>query len=105
MRKPPPYLLIVIARLVVVVGLEGQLGVALCAPEAAAVEEGVVLEGPDLVRRVDHLATAQAVAVHVVRLEHGEAGSRWARSSVCWHFCRHRCHLQKESQKIGTQGN
>ena len=36
-------------------------------------EEGVVLEGADLVRGVDHLVAAQAVAVHVVCLEHGEA--------------------------------
>ena len=74
MRKPPPYLLIVIARLVVVVGLQGQLGVTLRTPEAAAVEEGVVLEGADLVGGVDRLVAAQAVAVHVVCLEHGGGG-------------------------------
>ena len=33
-------------------------------------EEGVVLQGPDLVRGIDRLAATQAVAVHVVCLEH-----------------------------------
>ena len=67
-------LLVVVAALVVVVGLEGQLGAALHAAETAGVEEGVVLEGPDLVGGVDRLAAPQAVAVHVVRLEHRGAG-------------------------------
>jgi hypothetical protein len=33
-------------------------------------EEGVVFQGPDLVCRIDCLTTAEAVAVHVVGLEH-----------------------------------
>ena len=92
MRKPPPYLLIVIARLVVVVGLQGQLGVTLGTPEAAAVEEGVVLEGADLVGGVDRLAAPQAAVVDVVaRAEHGgrrqhhlgRGRKRWRRGRRC----------------------
>ncbi len=44
--------------LIVEVGLECQLGRALDASEAAAVEEGEVLEGSDLVRRVDRLCAS-----------------------------------------------
>jgi hypothetical protein len=50
--------------------LESELGAAFYASEAAAVEEGVVLEGPDLVGGVDCLPAPEAVAVHVVGLEH-----------------------------------
>ncbi len=34
-------------------------------------KERVILERPDFVRRVDSLSAPEAVAVHVVRLEHG----------------------------------
>ena len=59
-------------HLIVEVGLECELGVALDAPEAARVEEGVVLERADLVGGVDRLAAPQAAVVDVVaRAEHG----------------------------------
>ena len=59
-------------HLIVEVGLERELAVADEAPEAARVEEGVVLERADLVRGVDRLATPQAGVVDVVaRAEHG----------------------------------
>jgi hypothetical protein len=35
------------------------------------VKKRVILERPDFVRRVDRLPAPEAVAVHVVRLEHG----------------------------------
>ena len=58
-------------HLVVEVGLECELAVADEAPEAARVEEGVVLERADLVGGVDRLAAPQARVVDVVaRAEH-----------------------------------
>ena len=61
-----------LTHLIVEVGLECELGVALDAPEAARVEEGVVLERADLVGGVDRLAAPQAAVVDVVaRAEHG----------------------------------
>jgi hypothetical protein len=50
--------------------LEGKFWAAFHASEAAAVKKRVVLERPDFVRRVDRLPAPEAVAVHVVRLEH-----------------------------------
>ena len=67
-------LLVVGRELVVVIGLQGELGAAHHAPEAAAVEECVVLQRADLVGGVDHLPAPQAVGVHVVRFEHVGGG-------------------------------
>ena len=52
-------------HLVVEVGLECELAVADEAPEAARVEEGVVLERADLVGGVDRLAAPEAAVLHV----------------------------------------
>ena len=51
---------VLLTVLVVLVGAQGELGVAHYAAEAARVEEGEVLQGPDLVGRVDRLAAAEA---------------------------------------------
>ena len=74
-------LLVLLRVLVVVVGPQGQLGVADDAPEAAAVEEGEVLEGSDLVGGVDRLAAPEAAVfhVHLATAEHFRA----SHSTVC----------------------
>lgn len=66
-------LLVVDRVLVVVVGLEGELGAADRALEAARMEEGEVLERPDPVYLVHRLLAAQARALVEVRPIHLQA--------------------------------
>ena len=61
--KGAAYLLVILRVLTVEVGAECEFGATLDASEAAAVEEGEVLERPDLVRGVDGLFAAQADVV------------------------------------------
>jgi hypothetical protein len=56
--------------LIIEVSLERQLGGAFDASEAAAVEEGEVFEGADLVRRIDRFAASQATIFDVICAKH-----------------------------------
>ena len=88
-------------HLIVEVGLECELGVALDAPEAARVEEGVVLERADLVGGVDRLAAPQAAVVDVVaRAEHGRRGQHHLRGRGARHRRRgRRCNNRETGRR------
>ena len=62
---PAVDLFVLLRVLVVVVGAESELSPADAAPEAAAVEEGEVFQGPDLVRRINRLFAPETYVLHV----------------------------------------
>lgn len=64
------YLLVVDRVLIVVVGLEGELGAAYRALEATRVEESEVFQGTDTVHLVHRLLTAQTCAFVEIRTVH-----------------------------------
>ena len=65
MSLPAVDLFVLLRVLVVVVGAESELSPADAAPEAAAVEEGEVFQGPDLVGRINRLFAAETYVLHV----------------------------------------
>lgn len=77
--------LVLLSVLVVVVRLERELGATYCALEAAAVEEGEVLERTDAVHLVDRLLAAQTAALVEVHAIHGCGVTHLLSRRPYWH--------------------